>query len=109
MVACRLYGLPEGENTKRKNITEGRKELLERVNEHRHPELYINGVDWYRNTVNINIKSDDDYNPKRVNDGGRMAKLEHAIMDREAGKHPIPDEEFEADIKEIVDLLSQIK
>lgn len=91
------------------NIAEGRKELLERVNEHRHPELYINGVDWYRDTVNKNIKSDDDYNPKRINDGWRMAKLEHAIMYREAGKHPIPDEEFEADIKEIVDLLRQIK
>ena len=27
-----------------------------------------------------------------------MEKLEHTIMYREAGGHPIPDEEFEADI-----------
>ena len=91
------------------NILEGRKELLERINEHRHSELYINLVDWYRNTVNVNIKSDDDYNPKRINDGWRMAKLEHAIMYREGGGHPIPDEEFEADIREIVELLKQVK
>lgn len=38
-----------------------------------------------------------------------MEKLKHAIMYREAGSHPIPDEEFEADIKEIIDLLKQVK
>lgn len=38
-----------------------------------------------------------------------MGKLEYAIMYREAGSHPIPDEEFEADIKEIIDLLKQVK
>ena len=92
-----------------KNITDSRKELLERVKKHRHPDLYINGVDWYRITVNKNIQSDDDYSPNRINDGWRMEKLEHAIMYREAGSHPIPDEEFEADIKEIIDLLKQVK
>lgn len=91
------------------NAIEDRTELLERVNEHRHPELYVNGINWYRITVNKNIQSDDNYSPKRINDGWRMAKLEHAIMYREAGGHPIPDEEFEADIKEIVDLLRQVK
>lgn len=91
------------------NITDGREELLERVNEHRHPELYVNSIDWYRTTLNINIQSDDKYNPKRINDGWRMVKLEHAIMDREAGNNPIPDEEFERDIKEIVDLLKQVR
>lgn len=92
-----------------KNITDGRKELLERVKKHRHPDLYINGVDWYRITVNKNIQSDDDYSPNRINDGWRMEKLKHAIMYREAGSHPIPDEEFEADIKEIIDLLKLVK
>ena len=91
------------------NITEGRKELLERVNEHRHPELYINLIDWYRITVNKNIQSDDDCHPKQIYAGWRMVKLKHAIMYLEAGKHPIPDDEFEADIKEIVDLLKQVK
>ena len=38
-----------------------------------------------------------------------MEKLKHAIMYREAGGHPISDEEFEADIREIVDLLKQVK
>ena len=92
-----------------KNIIDSRKELLERVNEHRHPKLYINSVDWYRITVNKNIQSDDDFSPNRINDGWRMGKLEHAIMYREAGGHPIPDEEFETDIREIVDLLKQVK
>ena len=99
----------KSKNFERKNITDGRKELLERANEHRHPELYINGVDWYRITVNKNIQSDDDYSPNRINDGWRMEKLKHAIMYREAGSHPIPDEEFETDIKEIIDLLKQVK
>lgn len=86
-----------------------REELLERINEHRHPELYSNLVKWYRETLNKNIKSEDEYHPNRINDGWRMCKLKHAIMYREAGNHPIPDEEFEADIKEIVDLLKQVK
>lgn len=92
-----------------RNISEGREELLERINEHRHPELYKNLVDWYRETVNINIQSDDDYNPKRINDGWRMAKIEFAIMYREGGGHSIPNEEFDTDIQELVALLKQVK
>ncbi len=90
-------------------VIDGREGLLERINEHRHPELYINLVKWYRETLNKNIKSEDEYHPKRINDGWRMCKLQHAIKYREAGNHPISDEEFEADINEIVDLLKQVK
>lgn len=45
---------------------------------------------------------------KRAQTSG-IVKLEHAIMDREAGNNPISDEEFERDIKEIVDLLKQVR
>ncbi len=90
-------------------VIDGREELLERINEHRHPELYVNGVKWYRETLNKNIQNDDAYRPNRINDGWRMCKLHHAIMDREAGNHPIPDDELETDIKEIIDLLKQVK
>ena len=34
------------------------KKLVERINEHRHPELYVNNIKWYRETLNINIKSE---------------------------------------------------
>ena len=87
----------------------GREMILQKVNEHRHPELYPNLVDWYRVTLNENIKSDDEYHPKRINDGWRIIKLKFAIRYKEAGGHPIPDEEFENDIQEIKDILKQVK
>lgn len=82
--------------------TEERKKLVERINEHRHPELYINGVKWYRETVNINIQADDEYHPKGIHPGWRFVKLKAAITNREAGNYPIPDEEFESDIAELL-------
>lgn len=90
-------------------IAEGREDILEKVNEHRHPELYGNSVDWYRETLNINIKSEDNLNPKRIYDGWRLVKLKFAIRYREAGGHPISDEEFEADIQELVGVLKQMQ
>ena len=42
--------------------------LIEKVNEHRHPELYKNLIDWYRVTVNANIVSDDEYHPGKIYD-----------------------------------------
>ena len=88
---------------------EGREELLQRVNEHRSPELYPNGVEYYRNTININIESDDAYHPGKVTDFWRINKLIKAIEYREAGGHPIPDEEFERDIEELVGVLRAVK
>lgn len=88
---------------------DGRDMILQKVNEHRHPELYPNLVDWYRVTVNENIKSDDEYHPKKIYDGWRIIKLKFAIRYLEAGGHPISDEEFENDIQEIMYLLKQVK
>ena len=90
------------------NLTD-REELIQKVNEHRHPELYANLLDWYRGTLNENIKSDDEYRSKKINDGWRLVKLKFAIRYKEAGGYPISDEEFENDIQEIVNLLKQIK
>ena len=85
------------------------KKLVERINEHRHPELYINLVDWYRETLNINIQSDDEYHTKGIHPGWRFVKLKVAIKNREGGNHPIPDEEFESDIAELLVYLKPAK
>ena len=86
-----------------------RKKLVERINEHRHPELYINNVKWYRETLNINIQADDDYHTKGIYPGWRFVKLKVAIKNREAGNHPIHDEEFEQDIAVLLEYLKQTK
>lgn len=85
------------------------KELIEKINEHRHPELYKNLVDWYTNTLNINIEEELKNRPKSVAEGWRFCKLQSAIRYREAGKFPISDEKFEADIRELVAILQQVK
>lgn len=83
-----------------------REELLKRVNEHRHPELYKNLVDWYRGTLNENINSDSStLGPL----SWMMTKLMFAIRYREAGGHPISDEEFENDISELMNVLKAVK
>lgn len=92
----------------RGDIEESNK-LIERINEHRHPELYINNVKWYRETVNLNIKSDDEYHTRGIYPGWRFIKLKTAIKDREAGNHPISDDEFEQDIAVLLDYLKQAK
>ena len=90
-------------------IEEGREELLRRVREHRHPELYPNMVDYYRNTINVNIESEDSDRPGKVTDFWRINKLIKAVKYREAGGFPIPDEEFEKDIAELVSQLQTVK
>lgn len=89
--------------------TEDREQLISKIQEHRHPELYVNLVDWYRVTLNKNIQNDDLYYPKKINCGWRLRKMCFAIQYKETGDFPISDEEFEADIKEIITLLKQVK
>ena len=67
------------------------------------------GVNWYRTTLNENIKEEIEESPRMLGYNWRLVKLQHAITDREAGDHPIPDEEFERDIEEIVSILKQLK
>lgn len=83
-----------------------REELIDKVNEHRHPELYGNSVNWYRDTLNKNINSDSGIMTKT---SWMMTKLINAIRYREAGGHPIPDEEFDKDIGELIDVLKEVK
>lgn len=85
------------------------KKLVERINEHRHPELYINTVQWYRETLDINIQSDDEYHTRGIYPGWRFVKLKAAINRREAGNYPISDEEFERDIAVLLEYLRQAK
>ena len=83
-----------------------RDELIGKVNEHRHPELYGNSVNWYRDTLNKNINSDSGINTKA---GWLLTKFMYAVRYKEAGGHPIPDEEFEKDISELIDVLKEFK
>jgi hypothetical protein len=83
-----------------------REELLKKVNEHRHPELYKNLVDWYRGTLNENINSDSSTLGKL---SWMMTKLTFAVRYREAGGHPISDDEFERDISELLKILRSVK
>ena len=107
MVACRIC--LKARILREKGILEGRQELLEIINSHRNSELYDNLVEWYRTTLNENIQGEIEDAPRSLGYGWRLVKLQHAIGDREAGGHPIPDEEFERDIREIVDILKKIK
>ena len=90
-------------------ITEGREELLNKVNEHRDAELYQNNLKWYTDTVNRNIESDDAYHPGKIIPGWRMEKLRHAIRYREAGGYPLPDEVLEEDIGTLKEQLLKVK
>ena len=92
-----------------KGIEQGREELLRRVNEHRDPNLYPNTVDYYRKTINLNIERDDKYHPGKVYDFWRINKLIKAVEYREAGGYPIPDDELEQDIEELIKILGTVK
>ncbi len=84
-------------------------ELIEKINEHRHPELYVNLVDSYEKNMDINIAEELKNRPKSLADRWRFSKLQFAIRFREAGKFPISNEKFENDITELVSILRQVK
>lgn len=81
-------------------------EIVDLVNEHRHPELYGNGVGWFTETLDKNIKSNLEDNFKSGAREWRMIKLEKAISYREAGGYPLSDGYLEDVIKEMIDILS---
>lgn len=83
--------------------------LIEKINEHRHPELYENLVDSYERKMDINIAEELKNRPKSLAEGWRFSKLQFAIRFREAGKFPVSDEKFENDIIELVSILRQVK
>lgn len=84
-------------------------ELINKVNEYRHPELYSNLVEEYEENMDINIEEELKNRPNSLADDWRFCKLQFAIRFREAGKFPIPDEKFDNDIKELVSILQQVK
>jgi len=83
--------------------------LIEKINEHRHPELYVNLIDSYEINMDINIAEELKNHPRSLADGWRFAKLQFAIRFREAGQFPISNEKFENDIVELVSILRQVK
>ncbi len=83
--------------------------LIEKINEHRHPELYANLVDSYERNMDINIAEELKNRPRSLADRWRFSKLQFAIRFREAGKFPISDERFENDIAELVSILRQVR
>ena len=85
------------------------KQIIEFVNQYRKPELYKNGVDWFLNTLDINIQSNLEENCKAGAKSWRLLKFELAIAYREAGKYPVSDDELEMIIKELKELLSKEK
>lgn len=83
------------------------KEIIRLVNEHRHPELYINGLEWFTETLDKNIESNLKDNFKSAAREWRLIKLKFAIKYREAGEFPLSDEYFEDVIKELISILSK--
>jgi len=91
-----------------KGMNNESRKLIDKINEYRHPELYVNLVDLYRD-YDENIEEELKNRPKSVADGWRFIKLQSAIRYREAGMFPIPDEVLEKDIDELVSILSTVK
>ena len=92
-----------------RGLEEESRVLIDKINEHRHSELYVNLVDSYLKNYDINIAEELKNRPKSLADGWRFCKLQSAIRYREAGKFPVPDEKFEEDICELVSILRQVK
>lgn len=86
------------------------KKIIKFVNQYRAPELYENIVDWFLNTLDLNIKNSiEQFHSKALARDWRLSKLICAISYREAGQFPVSDDELENIIKEQVDFLSKLK
>jgi hypothetical protein len=82
--------------------TERADNIIKRVNEYRHPELYPNGLKWYTETVNYNIESNLRDGYKAAAREWMLIKLSHAISYHEAGGYPLGDSILEHDIENLV-------
>lgn len=84
--------------------------IIDFVNQYRNPQLYVNTVGWFLNTLEENIKNSiEQFNSKAMAIGWREVKLECAVMYREAGQFPVSDAELERIISEQIDILSKVK
>lgn len=81
-------------------------EIISYVNQYRHPDLYNNLIQWFTETLEINIASNLE-NPNGRQ--WRLLKLETAIRYREAGKFPISNESLEMVIKNMITILQTEK
>lgn len=91
------------------NIAES-KEIINFINQYRVPELCKNDIDWFLNTLDLNIKNTiEQFHSKAMARNWRLDKLIYAIRYREAGQFPVSDDELEDIIKEQVDFLSKLK
>ena len=85
-------------------------EIIDFVNQYRNPKLYPNLVDWFQNTLDLNIKNAIEQFKSKANEiSWREVKLETAIKYREAGQFPISDDELEKIIREQIGILSTVK
>lgn len=80
-------------------------EIIKFVNQYRHPELYVNGIEWFTKTVDINIESNLKNNSKAGAKSWRLLKLEKAIAYREAGQYPLSNDKLEKIIEELKKIL----
>ena len=91
------------------NITKS-KEIINFINQYRTPELYENDMDWFLNTLDLNIKNSiEQFHSKAMARDWRLNKLIYAVRYREAGQFPVSDDELEDIIKEQVAFLSKLK
>ena len=81
------------------------KEIIKFVNMYREPKLYKNIVEWFTQTLDLNIQNAS-ATSKSLAKHWRLLKLNRAICYKEAGKFPIPDRKLEIIIKDLIDILS---
>lgn len=84
-------------------------DIIQYVNQYRHPELYVNLVEWFTKTLDKNIESNLQYRSKARARQWRLLKLQTAIQYKEAGGFPLSDEYLEDVIKEMINILSKEK
>ena len=86
------------------------KEIIDFVNQYRFPHLYPNGLKWFNETLETNIRAAiEEAHSKSAEISWREVKLECAIKYREAGQYPMTDDELEKVIHEQIEILSKEK
>lgn len=68
--------------------------LIDKINEHRDPSLYVNLVDMYEENMDENIAEEIENHPKSLAYEWRFCKLQFAINYREPGEFPIADDKY---------------
>lgn len=93
---------------KEKGLIKESQDIVKTINEHRHPELYINVANEFE-MMDFSISEELKNRPESLAAISRFGKLKFDITYKEAGKFPVPDEVFEEDIKNLISILRQVK